>query len=82
MTGTAPHRSQLHDQQLADVLAVLAERPGLTAYEIGISVTDPAPPLTLTLGLLRELEAAGKVYAQPDPNGQRWYLTRRGDAGD
>lgn len=74
--------SRFHDQQLAAVLAVLADRSGLTPYEIGTQLPGPVAPLTLTLALLRELEADGKVYAQPDPNGQRWYLTRRGGHAD
>jgi hypothetical protein len=47
----------------------------------------PAVPaeLSLTLGLLRELEQAGTVRKEPAPAGTRWYLTdpaRCSDCGD
>lgn len=79
-------------QQLQAVLAALAERPGKTAYTIGLSVPVPQPgpssgllavsaPMTLTLSLLAELEKQGKVRSEAEQRGRRWYLageTRKG----
>jgi len=72
-------------QQLQAVLAALAERPGRTAYMIGLNVPVQQPeqpsdllavsaPMTLTLSLLAELERQGKTRVEADPKGNRWYL--------
>jgi hypothetical protein len=71
-------------QQLQAALKAVTDRPGITAYGVGIHVPvgqpDPSSgvlavsaPMTLTLSLLAELERQGKVYAVADPKGQRWY---------
>lgn len=88
-------RQELRERQTADVLAALGEHPGMTAYLLGVYVQVPQPsdedwmegrpvtsaPLTLVMGLLSDLQRAGKVRAEPDEHGQRWYLTMTGDSG-
>jgi hypothetical protein len=75
--------------QLDAVLAAVAEKPGRTAYQIGLHVPVPQPspaeqiatgllavsaPLSLVVRLLAYLQAAGKLRSEPDPKGARWYL--------
>ena len=77
-------KAQLREQQLQAALTAVSERPGSTAYAVGIHVPVPQPqhrpdilavsaPLTLVLSLLAELEKQGKVYAVADPRGQQWH---------
>ncbi len=70
--------------------AALNGKPGLTVYALSIHIPvlqprglDPqrpgllatSAPLTLVLKLLADLETAGTVRQQPDPDGARWHLT-------
>jgi hypothetical protein len=80
-------KRDLEGFQLAAILTALAEKPGLTAYALGICVpvAQPVPaeliatarsaPPTLVLHLLGQLEKSGRVRMEPDPKGNRWYLT-------
>jgi hypothetical protein len=77
------NKAQLRERQLQAVAAILAEKPGLTAFQVGfhIPVEHPArseilassAPLTLVLSLLCELEKQGRVRAELNPKGALWY---------
>lgn len=72
-------------RQRAVILGNLARRPGSTAWQAsaGVPVPEVRPgeyrpahvPMTLMLSILRGLAADGVVRSEPDPRGQRWYLT-------
>lgn len=78
-------KAQLRKRQLEAALAAVTEKPGITAYGVGLHVPVEQPeglvtevvansaPATLVLSLLAELERDGKVYAVADRRGQRWH---------
>jgi hypothetical protein len=80
-----PARTRLRQQQLREALEAVTARPGITAYTVGTHVSVPgmlrppegvlavSAPLTLVLSLLAGLEREGRVRAEPDPKGNRWY---------
>jgi hypothetical protein len=68
--------------------ALLGAQPGATAYLVNASAgplllpgpADKAAPMTLVLGLLKELQNAGRARSEDGPNGAYWSLTPDGTA--
>lgn len=70
-------RETKRELQARSLLDALAQRPGLTAYQLCSYLVQP-PPLSyrmpLALSLLGELRDAGQVRSEADEGGRRWYL--------
>jgi hypothetical protein len=86
MTTQAAARELRTAQLRVVAAALLGAQPGATAYLACAAAgplllpgpADRAAPMTLVLGLLKELQDAGRARSEDGPNGARWSLTPDG----